>query len=91
MQVVLREELHCIKQSGELAVVATECVASDLFNIAQELGSVMVSTLKSMANQSPHLLKVADLSSRQEDKEEQVSSEVLAHDLSQLIVVPDRH
>ena len=91
MQVVLREELHCIKQSGELAVVATGCVAPDLFSIAQKLGSVMVSALNSMANESPHPLKVADLSGRQEDKEEQVSADVLAHDLSQFVVVPDRH
>ena len=36
-------------------------------------------------------LVVADLGSRQEDKEEQVSSDVLAHDFSQFVVVPDRH
>ena len=69
MQVVLREELHCIKQSGKLTVVATECVAPDLLDIAQKLGSVVISTLNSLANESPHPLVVAPRGIRQEDKE----------------------
>ena len=93
MQVVLREELHCIKQSGKLAVVSTECVAPDLLDITQKLGPVVVGTLNVMAYKAPHFLIVTrqHWSGCQKHKEEQVSSEVLAHNLSQLIVVPDRH
>ena len=58
MQVVLREELHGIKQSGKLAIVSTECVAPDLLDITQELGSVMVSSLNGMAYKTPHFLIV---------------------------------
>ena len=88
---VLREELHCVKQSGEPAVVATESEASELLDITQKLGSVMVSTFYGLANKSPHSLVVSGRDSRQEDKEEQVSSDVLAHNLSQFVVVSDRH
>ena len=51
----------------------------------------MVGTFYSLANESPHSLVVSGRDSRQEDKEEQMSSDVLAHDFSQFVIVSDRH